>query len=298
MKKMSIALEREIMQVVKSDYSGLLKVEYHSKNGVFKQAIKLDRNDCSPVLFMDNMPDLFPEMFACARPDAGKIVSAVYDMMRISVESVEAFKNAGGFEGIDDAYILENVFPALLPEKAAVDVFIPFMDMKIVFKVRLKEHPDATFTVNKTMMNGLTEAELFLASLKNVSKLSAPCLLRMPEIVSILPDGEMKVLTNTEKFYGAAAIIYGMDKIRDLAEKEGSDIVIIPSSVHECILLPYDESMPFELLNAMVNEVNTSEVKEEEILSDHVYMYDRKADRIITDTIYQEKMDIKNRKSA
>ena len=85
MKKMSIALEREIMQVVKADYSGLLKIEYHSKNGVIKQAIKLDRNDCSPVLFMDNIPDLFPEMFACARPDAGKIVSAVYDKMRISL---------------------------------------------------------------------------------------------------------------------------------------------------------------------------------------------------------------------
>lgn len=290
MKKMSIALEREIMQVVKSDYSGLLKIEYHSKNGVFKQAIKLDRNDCSLAFFMDNIPDLFPEMFACVRPDAGKIVSAIYDMMRISVESVEAFKNAGGFKCIDDAYILENVFPALLPEKAAVDVFIPFMDMKIVFKVRLKEHPDVTFTVNKTTMGGLTETELFLASLENISRLSAPCLLRMPEIVSILPDGEMKVLTNTEKFYGAAAIIYGQDKIRGLAEKEGNDIVIIPSSVHECILFPYDESMPFELLNAMVNEVNTSEVKEEEILSDHVYMYDRQTDRIVTDAEYQKKI--------
>lgn len=277
MKKMSIALEREIMQVVKSDYSGLLKVEYHSKNGVFKQAIKLDRNDCSPALFIDNIPDLFPEMFTCARADAGKIVSVVYDMMKI-------------FDGIDDTYILENVFPALLPEKTAIDVFIPFLDMKIAFKVRMKEHPDATFTVNKTMMNGLTEAELFLASLENVSRLSAPCLLRMPGIVSILPDGEMKVLTNTEKFYGAAAIIYGKDKIRDLAEKEGSDIVIIPSSVHECILLPYDESMPFEFLNAMVNEVNASEVKEEEILSDHVYMYDRQTDRIVTDAEYQKKI--------
>lgn len=112
----------------------------------------------------------------------------------------------------------------------------------------------------------------------------------MPEIVSILPDGEMKVLTNTEKFYGAAAIIYGKDKIRGLAEKEGNDIVIIPSSVHECILFPYDESMPFELLNAMVNEVNTSEVKEEEILSDHVYMYDRQTDRIVTDAEYQKKI--------
>lgn len=97
-------------------------------------------------------------------------------------------------------------------------------------------------------------------------------------------------MTNTEKFYGAAAIIYGKDKIRGLAEKEGNDIVIIPSSVHECILFPYDESMPFELLNAMVNEVNTSEVKEEEILSDHVYMYDRQTDRIVTDAEYQKKI--------
>ena len=112
----------------------------------------------------------------------------------------------------------------------------------------------------------------------------------MPGIVSILPDGEMKVLTNTEKFYGAAAIIYGKDKIRDLAEKEGSDIVIIPSSVHECLLLPYDKSLSLELLNVMVNEVNALEVKEEEILSDHVYMYDRQTDSIVTDAEYQKKI--------
>lgn len=291
MKKMSIALEREIMQVVKSDYSGLLKVEYHSKNGVFKQAIKLDRNDCSPVIFIDNIPELFPQMFADTTPDVGKLVLALYEEMKTSAESLETFKNAGELEGIDDTYILENVFPALLPEKAAVDVFIPFMDMKIVFKVQLKEHLDETFTVNKTMMGGLTEGELFLASLENVSRLSVPCLLRMSEMFPFLPDGEMKVLTNSEKFYGAAAIIYGKDKIRNLAEEEGCDIVIIPSSVHECILLPYDRSMSFECLNAMVNEVNTSEVREEEILSDHVYMYDRKADRILTDTEYQKKID-------
>lgn len=291
MKKMSIALEREIMQVVKSDYSSLLKVEYHSKNGVFKQAIKLDRNDCSPVIFIDNIPELFPQMFADTTPDVGKLVLALYEEMKTSAESLETFKNAGELEGIDDTYILENVFPALLPEKAAVDVFIPFMDMKIVFKVQPKEHLDETFTVNKTMMGGLTEGELFLASLENVSRLSVPCLLRMSEMFPFLPDGEMKVLTNSEKFYGAAAIIYGKDKIRNLAEEEGCDIVIIPSSVHECILLPYDRSMSFECLNAMVNEVNTSEVREEEILSDHVYMYDRKADRILTDTEYQKKID-------
>lgn len=227
----------------------------------------------------------------CSLATSPKFSQVSVNMMKTSVKSVEVFKNAGGFDGIDDTYILENVFPALLPEKAAIDVFIPFLDMKIAFKVRLKEHPDATFTVNKTMMNGLTEAELFLASLENVSRLSVPCLLCMPEIVSFLPDSEMRVLTNTEKFYGAAAIIYGKDKIRDLAEKEGSDIVIIPSSVHECLLLPYDKSMPFELLNAMVNEVNASEVKEEEILSDHIYMYHRQTDRIVTDAEYQKKID-------
>ena len=292
MKKMSIALEREIVQEITSNYSGLLKVNFYNKNGVFKQGITLDKNNCSPIIYIDNIPELFPKIFTDAKPDAGKLVSVLYEKMKNSVESFAAFKIAGELKGIDDMYILENVFPVLLPEKADVDVFIPFMDMKIAFKVRLKEHSDMIFTVNRTMMDGLTKAELFLASLKNVSRLSAPCLLRMSEMFSFLPDDGIgiKVLTNTEKFYGAAAIIYGKDMIKDLAEKEGSDIVIIPSSVHECLLLPYDKSMSFECLNAMVNEVNVSEVREEEILSDHVYMYDRQTDRIVTDAEYQKKI--------
>lgn len=59
MKKMSITLEREIVQEITSNYSGLLKVKFYNKNGAFKQGITLDKNNCSPVIYMDNIPELF-----------------------------------------------------------------------------------------------------------------------------------------------------------------------------------------------------------------------------------------------
>lgn len=82
----------------------------------------------------------------------------------------------------------------------------------------------------------------------------------------------MYVLTNSIKFFGAVCMMYE-DVLNDFAEKNG-DFYIIPSSVHEVILVPdEDDITPSGLLN-MVSDVNDSQVPKEEILSYNVYHYD------------------------
>lgn len=85
----------------------------------------------------------------------------------------------------------------------------------------------------------------------------------------------MYVLTNKQRSNGAVCMIY--DKVlEEFAEKQGKDIYILPSSVHEVILVPAVEGINPEDLSDMVKEVNTSELDDIDILSDHVYRYDLK----------------------
>ena len=59
------------------------------------------------------------------------------------------------------------------------------------------------------------------------------------------------------------------------------DFFILPSSVHEVILLPTKTKDAMGELSAMVKEINAAEIAREDILSDHAYYYSGKKDRII-----------------
>ena len=92
-----------------------------------------------------------------------------------------------------------------------------------------------------------------------------------------LPDAEniMWVLANKCGINDAVAIYYG-DKLKEIADKLDSDIIILPSSIHEVIILK-SNGMAYDpdALKSMVQEVNGNEVSPEERLSDSVYLYRR-----------------------
>lgn len=80
--------------------------------------------------------------------------------------------------------------------------------------------------------------------------------------------------------YGAA-VICDTDLLREIAEQNNSDIAIIPSSVHECLLLVGQDRESAEFFDSMIREVNRTEVSLEEQLSDHVYFYSKAAGKIV-----------------
>lgn len=84
----------------------------------------------------------------------------------------------------------------------------------------------------------------------------------------------MYVLSNVQKVFGASTLCYKglLDKI---CEKLKSSIYIIPSSIHELIILSSEhcESVPF--LNALIRETNTTHVSQDELLSNHLYYYNK-----------------------
>lgn len=93
----------------------------------------------------------------------------------------------------------------------------------------------------------------------------------------MMPEPEMPfyVLTNQERHYGSSVIL--SDEIRQEIASWMGDFYILPSSVHETILIPKEMCSDYRELNQMVHDVNESAVEAEDWLSDHVYEYDSKS---------------------
>lgn len=97
------------------------------------------------------------------------------------------------------------------------------------------------------------------------------------QMISDAPDipDAMYVLTNNTKINGASEIL--SDDVRqEIADKIG-DFFVLPSSIHEILIIPKNAGMDQKELEQMVQEVNRTQVLPEERLSDHVYEYDAKA---------------------
>ncbi|MCR5338676.1 MAG: DUF5688 family protein [Lachnospiraceae bacterium] len=162
-------------------------------------------------------------------------------------------------------------------------------DLAIIYKVFIgeKEGNVATITVKDSHMKewGLTQEELHECALRNSRELMpvevqdiGRCLSAMGVPVDTVGMDQapmLYVISNTEKYNGAAAIIYS-DCLQDLSDKLESDLYILPSSVHETLALVANSETSVETLAQMVREVNATMVSEQEQLSDHVYRYDAK----------------------
>lgn len=172
--------------------------------------------------------------------------------------------------------------------------------------VKTKEIGEGTILIHNNHLDewGITVEQLDMVAQKNTPKLFPVEIRPMLEIMKqiyksmfmgdeipekVLADDEfetdfmkefpMYVMSNTARKYGAAAMYY-KDALKEFAEKIQSDIFILPSSIHEIIIVPTNEESDLTSFKNMVYEVNRTVVEEEEVLSDSVYLYSRKTDSI------------------
>lgn len=107
---------------------------------------------------------------------------------------------------------------------------------------------------------------------------------------SDLPDLQMYMLTSTDMRNGASGIL-NSNLLQSLSEKLGSDLIVLPSSIHEVILLP-DRNFDFNELVEMVTDINQSVVNPEDRLSNNVYSYDSK-EKVLCQGAEKKPMQIK-----
>lgn len=195
-------------------------------------------------------------------------------------------------EGYDLSWMndFEEVKPRLrallLNRKSNVEVWKPaehgFDDLIIVpivtFADFLTDHI-ATSKVTLSMLKKWNvDAEDVIRIAEENSKDDTSRRTIMEAILGIIPNAEfppmpeeeypMYVVSNNRSCNGAYAVIPMLDELHEMFP-EG--FVVIPSSVHEVLIVP--KSMPEQDMNDMVNEVNDAEVDITDQLSDHVYIF-------------------------
>lgn len=205
------------------------------------------------------------------------------------------------YESVKDRIIYKLVNREKNAELLQQVPYVPYLDLAILFYVLVElDAPGecmTTMLIRKEHLKWwkVTEEEVYQSAILNTEKLlpyefSAMYLI-IQEMLGI-PDMEeeewkkmreqenMYVLTNRIRNCGAAAMLYpGRLEMVGVYFKE--NYYILPSSIHELIVLPESEALPKEELECVVREVNASHVQEEEFLSDHVYYYDREQKKVI-----------------
>ena len=170
-----------------------------------------------------------------------------------------------------------------------------FLDLAVVYYVQVRVTEDESGailihnnhmeswgqeeeTLYKTAMENMrTEGEAVFVSMGTLIKQMWPDAVVHPEADA--HDTEMYILTNSRKKYGAAELL-DRNTLRMIADEMGDKFIVLPSSVHECIILRTCELSEYERLAYMVQEVNDTAVRKEERLSYHIYVYSRNEDAL------------------
>lgn len=208
----------------------------------------------------------------------------------LAEEVLEAWRQALGFSGWEgeDFFCYERVkdriFQMVISREQNREIleeqpWRPFLDLAVVCYCRLDPRmtPEALVRIDRRHLErwGIGEEELFRQAKENGRRFMPGRLYSMREILGF-QDGEIPlyVLTNEQRYLGAEAITDEM-ALKKTGERLNSDFFVLPSSIHECLILPMSGQFSREMLRKLVQEVNLTQVEEEEVLSDQVYVYKR-----------------------
>lgn len=167
-----------------------------------------------------------------------------------------------------------------------------FLDLAVIyccaFKTVNNDNAGITVTYEHINLWGISEEELFEIASRNTRANYAGRIEPLPDVLNrisgmnMLPDDmgtQLYICSNEDYFYGASAILYD-GLLKDFSEKLNDSLIILPSSVHEVILLPDRDADNYADLEKLVDYVNKTEVAPNEILSDKIYKYDRMGESI------------------
>ena len=255
-------------------------------NHIVLDGLTIQENNCniSPTIYLNYY---YEEMLA------GKPLAVICEQILQTYHSSRPEENIDihfytDYENISDKILFKLIHAKKNEELLKEIPHILYLDLAIVFYCLISTTPtgSATILIHNQHLNfwNIQTDELYQQALRNTPSLLKVEIKNMNDIMQeLFTDAElddcmdednapMYVLTNTQKLYGAGCILYS-DVLSQFSMKLKTDLYILPSSVHEVILLPATQSTSVKELNQMVCDVNESQVLNEEVLSDHVYLY-------------------------
>lgn len=257
----------------------------------------------SPTVYINNLYETYRDtgksLDAILTQTAKVFVDSLNDSQKIVGQMEDALKN------FKEKVTFKLINYEQNKEYLADRPYRQFHDLAVVYSVAVLADKDFTGSavVTNSLMEslGTTEEELFQLAKENTRSLNPPRVCTMFDMLSGLArdngfemspelptDAEMYLITNKTGVHGASGLLYE-DLLHELAEKLQDDLYILPSSIHEVIVVPDNGRVDLEYLADMVHEVNATQVDLTDQLSNQVYHYNRENRELTqaTDTQYK-----------
>lgn len=268
------------------DYE-VTRKETLKNNGIRKTGILIRKGNAGTVCYLDS----FPKVDGMQGKDLQAYVNQVLMIYQDTAREGSIYSGiAADIQSWES--IRGNVYPALLPlednrELLKNLVWKPFLDLAAICIAQFPETEAgiANVKISVQLMGlwGVSEETLWKQAMENLQK-ECVCLWMheiiqecVPGIDVEKPENEFQVLTNKEKKYGAAGIL---DRTILRRQSQGKNLYILPSSIHETLLVEDNGMLRQEELDEMVQSINEEQVPKEERLSDHCYYYDYTRDEL------------------
>ena len=234
-----------------------------------------------------------------------KMVNTIEDNISFVKEKEQDVKSfISDYEKVKD-----NTYLRLIPGDSPILKSTPHRmieDMALVVNVHLDsfsdEHGKSCVVVTKPLMEmyGIDETQLFADaeknSLANEPMVFKPLLDMVKDLINSedIPNPEdvgivTYIATNTSGFQGAAVAGYP-DFCEKAAEAIGGSFYMLPSSVHEFILIKDDGTPKAKDLNRMIKNVNETVLEPRDVLAAQCYHYDAKAKVLETGLNYAQRV--------
>ena len=261
---------------------------------------KNEKTTISPTLYINDMYERYSK------------TGDLQETLREAAEAMDAVFREAEVPPLDINTAKDNIIFQLVNTMQNEDMLenLPhreFQDLSIIYRwvVGVGQQGLSSVVINHNVAEslGMGEEQLFKAAAENTRRILPPVVQSMNEVMRDMfmadgmpkelaglmigeqePERTMWVISNERKIEGAASMLYE-DKLHNLAEKVGTDLYILPSSVHEVIAVSVEMGEPEELAQ-MVAEINMDQVDLSERLSNQVYHYDKDLRKITlaTDT--------------
>lgn len=295
MKEFAEKVCKAMTEVLGDGYEVKLQ-EIQKNNGVRLQGLLImtENQNVSPTIYLKPFWEAYKSGVTLA--DLVKKILQIY-REGTPAESVDMsfFRD---FDCVKDRICYRLINAGQNNELLAKIPHIPFLDLAICFYYAYEGEAlgNGTILVYNTHMNlwNTNTAELMRLAQNNTPRLfPGECnsmeyvineLIRQKENENLMFEPEeqqllleevpLRILSNQQRVYGAACILYP-GALAEIAEKEDANLYILPSSVHEVILLPDSRTEEPIHLKSMIYDVNRTQLEPEEVLSDSLYYFDR-----------------------
>lgn len=264
-------------------------------------------NNVSLEAFIIRMPDIPSAPIVYLQPLYqmyldGSSIDKIAQMILVRMEkelpiSLELAEQVRSLESARDR-IAYRLISQKNNEELLKDVpWVPYLDLAVIFYLHLGVKDDTQITTvihnHQAKVWNLSPFQLYELARENTPKLCPSTIGRMDHMILGLNEEYddfvpcekgvpvLYILSNKAGINGAICMLYD-DIIKDFADRIGSDLIILPSSIHEVLIVPDFHDKEYEFFRQMVRSVNAENVPKEEVLSDEIYLYRRKNAGIIS----------------